>query len=70
MFKNQQPKIHFFCFVTLWLLMALSVQPIALAQAGTLKSGEIHSPALDGNLIGDPATRPYAIYLPPGYDFD
>jgi S-formylglutathione hydrolase len=29
---------------------------------------EIYSPSLEGNLLGDPATRPVLIYLPPSYD--
>jgi enterochelin esterase family protein len=29
---------------------------------------EIHSPALEGNPLGDPATRRVPLYLPPGYD--
>jgi enterochelin esterase-like enzyme len=33
-----------------------------------LESGQITSQALAGNLIGDPATRRYWVYLPPGYD--
>ncbi len=33
-----------------------------------LESGEITSEALAGNLVGDPATKPYYIILPPGYD--
>lgn len=37
-------------------------------QLGTVVFGTIHSPALEGNLIGDSATRPYAVYLPPGYE--
>jgi len=29
---------------------------------------EIHSPSLEGNLLGDPATRPLLVYLPPSYE--
>lgn len=29
---------------------------------------EITSPSLEGNLLGDPATRPMWVWLPPGYD--
>lgn len=68
MFKTQQHKIHSPFFIAFWLLIALIIQPVALAQEGTVKTGEIHSPALEGNLIGDPATRPFAIYLPPSYE--
>jgi S-formylglutathione hydrolase FrmB len=33
-----------------------------------VEKGQISSTALAGNLLGDPATREYYIYLPPGYD--
>lgn len=33
-----------------------------------LHMGQITSQALANNLLGDPATRPYFVYLPPGYD--
>jgi len=29
---------------------------------------EINSPSLEGNLLGDPATRPVLVYLPPSYE--
>jgi S-formylglutathione hydrolase FrmB len=45
----------------------LLAPPGPLAQSGTLEWGEITSPALEGNLLGDPATRPFGIYLPPSY---
>ncbi len=51
-----------------WLLCALGTLPLASAQKGTLEWGEITSPALAGNLIGDPDTRSFAIYLPPSYN--
>jgi S-formylglutathione hydrolase FrmB len=40
---------------------------VALAQ-GVLVTDTITSPALEGNLLGDPAARNMTIYLPPGYD--
>lgn len=30
----------------------------------------VHSPALEGNPLGDPADRPLYVWLPPGYDDD
>lgn len=51
------------CFV---LGLALMVGQTA-AQKGTIETIEIYSPALEGNLIGDPATRLCRIYLPPSY---
>lgn len=35
---------------------------------GDVRVGFIQSDALKGNPLGDPATRPVAVYLPPGYD--
>jgi len=35
---------------------------------GRLEIGQITSQALANNLIGDPATREYRVYLPPSYD--
>jgi len=35
--------------------------------AGIILREDVHSPALEGNLLGDPADQPMAIYLPPGY---
>jgi S-formylglutathione hydrolase FrmB len=36
-------------------------------QPGSIITGEITSPALAGNLLGDPDTRNYMVYLPPSY---
>jgi uncharacterized alpha/beta hydrolase family protein len=66
--NHQSTKTYFFLFIALWLLWALMIQPVVIAQEGKLEWREIHSPALEGNLIGDPATRPFAIYLPPSYE--
>lgn len=35
---------------------------------GDLRIDFITSPALEGNALADPAERPLAVYLPPGYD--
>lgn len=35
---------------------------------GDLRLDFLDAPALRGNALGDPATRPLAVYLPPGYD--
>lgn len=35
---------------------------------GRVDKGQLTSSALAGNLLGDPATRDYYVYLPPGYD--
>ena len=50
------------------LAVALSMRPPAFAQEGMLEEGEITSAALADNLIGDEATRPYIVYLPPSYE--
>jgi S-formylglutathione hydrolase len=36
--------------------------------AGVVIRETVHSPSLEGNLLGDPADQPVAIYLPPGYE--
>lgn len=38
------------------------------SSTGQVTSGTITSKALANNLLGDSATRPYGIYLPPGYE--
>ena len=35
---------------------------------GRLEEVMLHSPSLEGNPLGNPATKPLTIYLPPGYD--
>ncbi|MBC8234573.1 prolyl oligopeptidase family serine peptidase [bacterium] len=50
-----------------WILCALVASSLISAQEGTLEWKNITSPALAGNLIGDPETRSFAIYLPPSY---
>ncbi|AMQ56451.1 alpha/beta hydrolase-fold protein [Algoriphagus sanaruensis] len=37
------------------------------AQKGTKERVKVHSKALEGNLIGDPADRDVTVYLPPSY---
>ncbi len=39
-----------------------------LGLRGTLRIDSVESPALRDNPLGDPATRPLAVYTPPGYD--
>jgi S-formylglutathione hydrolase FrmB len=39
-----------------------------LGLRGTLRIDFLDSPALRDNALGDPATRPLAVYTPPGYD--
>lgn len=38
------------------------------AQNGRIELGQITSEALAANMLGDPPTRNYQVYLPPGYD--
>ncbi len=44
--------------------------PWSKVLAGRLEQREIHSEALEGNPLGDPATRPILVYLPPNYDIE
>lgn len=41
---------------------------LLLGLRGTLRVETVDSPALRGNALGDPATRPLLVYTPPGYD--
>ncbi|UCD30561.1 MAG: hypothetical protein JSV03_08880 [Planctomycetota bacterium] len=49
------------------LLTALVNQGVAYA-GGTVVTTELTSPALEGSILGTPATRQARVYLPPGYD--
>jgi pimeloyl-ACP methyl ester carboxylesterase len=44
------------------------MRPWTQELAGRIEVRELTSPALGGNPLGDPATRPLLVYLPPGYD--
>jgi len=46
----------------------LPVTPTRRPFGGRVEKGQITSTALAGNLLGDPATRDYYVYLPQGYD--
>lgn len=61
------------------ILLALSFNSAGFAQqatapaagnaaAGKLVEGKVSAPALEGNLLGDPAEQSVAVYLPPSYD--
>ncbi len=52
-----------FLFTALFLLSL----NFAIAQKGTKERIKVHSLALEGNLIGDPADREVSVYLPPSY---
>ena len=60
----------------LWICIFLAVSTITVfANSGLAQEGEpryvldeITSPSLEGNLLGDPATRPMWVWLPPSYD--
>ncbi|MDN3203770.1 alpha/beta hydrolase-fold protein [Algoriphagus sediminis] len=53
--------------LTLFLCLGLN---LAYAQKGTKERIKVHSLALEGNLIGDPADRDVTVYLPPSYQTD
>ncbi len=48
--------------------LLLIVVQSATAQSGTVKTDEFRFVSLEGNLIGDSATRKIIVYLPPGYE--
>lgn len=47
--------------------LLLSITQVTDAQ-GILQESTVHSSSLEGNLLGDPASRSLIVYLPPGYD--
>ena len=50
-------------------LLFLNLSTFAFsAEKGKIVHEEITSSSLSGNLIGNPITKPLAVYLPPGYD--
>ena len=51
----------------LLLLCAASARSAEPAPHGTVRIVPIHSEALAGNRMGDPADQKYAVYLPPSY---
>ena len=57
------------CWAPSAALMVFSVIMGTGAEAqGTVIETEITSPSLEGNLLGDPATRGISVYLPPSYE--
>jgi hypothetical protein len=46
------------------------MEPWSVEFAGRIDEHEIESKALADNPLGDPATRPLWVYMPPGYDDD
>ncbi len=51
-----------------FILLVLAGHFLAAPVAARLVEDTLQSPALAGNLLGDPATRTVTIYLPPRYD--
>ncbi|MBT5056065.1 MAG: hypothetical protein HOM68_05945 [Gemmatimonadetes bacterium] len=49
-------------------LLCAGLIGVASASDGRIESTTIHSPALEGNLLGDSPEREIAVLLPPGYD--
>ncbi|WP_435139375.1 alpha/beta hydrolase [Formosa sp. A9] len=56
-------RFHYLLFIICFTSQCLT----AYAQTGTKERITIYSKALEGNLIGDPATREVSVYLPPSY---
>ena len=69
MTTDKAPKL-FAAFLFLLGLSSLAAGQEAArrAAAGRLIEVKVASPALKGNVLGDPAEQTVAIYLPPGYD--
>jgi S-formylglutathione hydrolase FrmB len=54
--------------LSLSLLLALSVAPVALSQAGRLVRESVHGASLEKSVTGESPDRRVSIYLPPSYD--
>lgn len=61
-------KCRLFAFVIALWLTVFAMLPTTFAAEGKLVNEKIHSPALEGNLLGDSADRDLIVYLPPSYD--
>ena len=65
---------YIFCmFYSFFFNIGYSQQVEGLQQESTIFLGttvieQVYSPGLEGNLLGDPATQPVKVYLPPGYN--
>lgn len=61
--------VAFFCLAHgLTAVQPLAQETVSRAPAGKLIDTKVHSRALEGNLLGDPADQQVAVYLPPGYE--
>jgi len=67
-YKTKRNFIWLLAGLTFIGLLTLMMQPLAFAAEGKLVYDTVHSPALEGNLLGDSPDRPVTIYLPPSYD--
>lgn len=57
-------------FSIAFLLAGPAAAQVAPPATGVLVRDTVHAEALEGNLLGDPADQPVAVYLPPEYDDD
>ena len=56
--------ILYLCYI----LPAITIPVVLAAQEGRIVEDTVHSKALEGNLLDDPADRSVFVYLPPSYD--
>jgi S-formylglutathione hydrolase FrmB len=55
------------CLLTFCAALTLAQAPASQSRADSLVQVKIHSPALEGNKLGDPTDQKVLIYLPPSY---
>ncbi|MCZ6675430.1 MAG: alpha/beta fold hydrolase [Verrucomicrobia bacterium] len=55
-------------FIGSWLIAACLTFPAMYGQESQLLRLTVHSPALEGNLLGDSPDRKIVVYLPPSYE--
>ena len=51
-----------------FLMHQVNAQPNPFSVSGTREVITVHSPSLEGNLMGDSPDRLVTVYLPPGYE--
>jgi S-formylglutathione hydrolase FrmB len=75
--RHNQMRLHIYrsltesfrqmCLLTFCAALTLAQAPASQSRADSLVQVKIHSPALEGNKLGDPTDQKVLIYLPPSY---
>ena len=65
---SQESCVSILVSCLVFLLAGCSDEPEIATTPGSITEIVIPAPALEGNLVGDPAEQRLSVYLPPGYD--